>query len=164
MESTPQKILMYNLIAKIRENKVASWCFAFCIGLGFRYIYGFIKNLLWNSNLGFLAFSGSTSKSQMLFLTILLNFVVEFTSSSIAALICGAVLIYVLKKKALIFSIPVIVVFLALSFRLWNFWKAPGIGLQISILMGPILASLIFAGTTWLFLKIFIRKKKGQVD
>ena len=157
-------MVIHNLIITIRKNKVASWCFAFCMGLIFRYIYGSAKNFLWNRNFDFLALSGSTSKSQMLFLTIVLNFVVDFTSSLIAAVICGALLIYVIEKKALFFSIPAIATFLALSSRLWRFWKAPDLGMQISTLMGPLLAGLIFAGTIWLFLKILNRKKKGQID
>ena len=151
---------MHDVILRIRHNKVASLCFALFAGLSFRYVYGLVKNLLWNRNLDFLAFPASTSKSQMLFLTLVLNFIVEFTSSLIAAVICGAVLIYVLQNKAFVFSIPVIAVFLALSSRLWTFWEAPAVSVQISILMGPLLAGLTFAGTIWVFLKILNRKKE----
>jgi hypothetical protein len=144
----------------IRKNKIVSWCFAVCTGLILHYIYGFSKNLLWNRNFDFAALDGSMSKLQILLFTIGLNFVVDFTSSLIAAIICGALFVYVLQKKALFFSIPAVATFLTLSSRLWRFWKAPDLAMQISALMGPIWAGLVFASSVWLFLKILNRKRE----
>lgn len=146
--------MVTKLLISFRKNKFASWCFAFFIGFSFRYIYGIIKNVLWNRSLDFFTLNPSTSKLQILAWTVALNFVVDFTSSLVAAIICGSIMIYVLEDKAFFFTIPAIALFLALSARLWRFWQAPDLGMQISTLMGPILACLVFAGATWLILKI----------
>ena len=146
--------MVTKLLISVRKNKFASWFFAFFIGLSFRYIYGIIKNVLWNRSLDFFALNPSASKLHILAWTVALNFVVDFTSSTVAAILCGSIMVYVLEKKAVFFTIPAIALFLALSARLWFFWRAPDLGMQISTLMGPILACLVFASTTWLILKI----------
>jgi len=147
----------------IRNNKFASWCVAFCMGILFRYIYGLAKNL-WDSNMIYLSFSDSTTKLQIFFLTLVLNLIVEITSSLVPAILCGLLLIYIFQKKALFFSIPAIAIFLVLSSRLYRFWQAPDLGMQISALVGPILSGIVFALTVWLLLRLLLKKVTTQVN
>jgi hypothetical protein len=148
--------LIYQLLAVIKTYKIASWCFALFVGFLFRYSYGFAKDAIWSKrNLSFMSWPiDPFSESQLLFFTVVLNFIVDLTSSLIPALICGALLVYVFQKRAIIFSLWSAGMFLVLSYRFWLFWKAPNLGLQISTLMGPILSVLVLLSATWLLSKI----------
>lgn len=153
---------MNDLIKTIRGNKYFSLCFALFLGFVFRYSYGIAKNVIWaNRKLDFISgLVDPSSAMQMTILTIILNFIVNLSSSLVPALICGIILIYVFQKKALLFSMVSAAMFLALSSGLWRFWKAPDIGMKISTLMGPILSVLILVISIWLVFKIKNLKKR----
>ena len=74
------------------------------------------------------------------------------------------VLFYVMRKSALRYSFPAILVFLALNFRLWRFWQAPDIAIGISALMGPFLSALVFLGGVWLFQKYFLKRMENTLS
>jgi hypothetical protein len=153
------------MIALIRKNKLISWCYAFCIGLIFRFILGHVNHLLFNLSFDFISLRASTIKSEVviLILTICLNIISTSISALISAIISGYLLFYVFRKEAFYYSLPALAIFLALNSRLWNFWKAPDLGTQISALMGPFLAAFVFLAVVWLFQKYLI-KRMGNGD
>ncbi len=160
----PQDVMrvkeMNTLIITLRNNKILAWLFALSMGLIFRYIYGVAKPLM-SSLIQNLDFISSIPESQFLVLTIAFNFAVDFLSSIIAALLCGAILVYLFQEKARFLCLGSVLIFLALSSRLWRFWKYPEVGMQISSLVGPILAALVFISTVWLIVKLKSRITNG---
>ncbi len=143
---------MTDLTKSIRDNRYFSLCFALVIGFIFRYSYGIAKDVIWaNRKLDFIAgLVDPSSVMQMTILAITMNILVELSSSLLPALLCGIILIYIFQKRAFLFSLASAAIFLALSTRLWRFWKAPDIGMQISTLMGPILSVLVLVTSVWL--------------
>ena len=154
------------LVSFIRNNKILSWCFAFLLGIVYRYGFGIAKDVIWkNRNLSFITeLIEPLSESQLLFFGIAFNLLVDFTSVLLPALICGALLIYVFNKRAFLFSAGTVAAFLALRSMLWNFWKYPDIGAQISAFISPILAAFILIASVWLLLKIRHRLKIATTD
>ncbi len=152
-----------NMIASIHKNKLMSWCYALCMGLIFRFSLGYVKHFLWIWSFDFISRSVSTLKSQLFILTIFVNIIFDSTSALISAIIPGYLLFYVFRKKALYYSLPALAIFFVLNSHLWNFWKAPDLGMQISALMGPFLAAFVFLAVVWLFQKYLI-KRMGNGD
>ncbi len=150
-----------SMVALIRKNKLISWCYAFCIGLIFRFVFGYVNHLLFNWSFDFISLRASTIKSEIviLILTICLNIISTSISALISATISGYLLFYVFRKEAFYYSFPALAIFLALNSRLWNFWKAPDLGTQISALIMPVLSALIFMGVIWLFIKMANHKE-----
>jgi hypothetical protein len=144
-----------SMIATIRKNKLMAWCYAFCMGIIFLYSLGYVKHLLFIWSFDFISQSVQSIKPGLLIfiLTIFLNFISDSTSALISAIIPVYLLFYVFRKEAFYYSLPALAIFLALSSRLWKFWKAPDLGMQISALMGPISAALVFLAVVWLFQK-----------
>ena len=151
---------LLHLIAAIRTYKVASWGFALFVGFLFRYSYGIAKNAIWmGKNLSFLSgLMDPFSETQLHFITVVLNVVTDLTSALIPAFICGGLLVYVFRKRAIILGIWSAGMFLVLSSRFWFFWEAPNLGLQISILMGPIISILVLVSAIVVILKMTNRK------
>jgi hypothetical protein len=147
--------MLPNLIRLIRENKYVSWCFAMVVGFLYRYSYGLAKDGIWaNRKLNFIAgLVDPFSKIQMTLLTVTLNFFVDLSSSIIPAMLCGIILIYVFHEKSFLFGLGSAAMFLVLSSRLWRFWQAPNIGMQISTLIGPVLSVLVLIFAIWILLK-----------
>jgi hypothetical protein len=123
-----------------------------------------VKNLFWaNRKFNFITeIIDPNSKTQLFFLTVGVNFVVALSSLLLPALICGVLLIYVLQEKSLFFSLAALLPFLALSFRLWHFWEAPSLELQISTLIAPILGVIMLLSIIWGILKIKKRRTTGS--
>lgn len=144
------------MIAAIRQNKLYSLLYAVSMGLIFRLCFGVIKNFVWSRAFNSIAFDVSTPKAKMLAVVLFANFITDLSSSLIAALLPGFLLFYVMRKSALRYSFPAILVFLALNFRLWRFWQAPDIAIGISALIGPFLSALVFLNVVWLFLSMVI--------
>ncbi len=144
------------LIDGIRKYKMASWAFAILLGMLYRYGYGLAKDLFWaKRDLNFIAgIFDLNSKIQEFFVTVGVNFIVDLSSIILPALICGAVLVYFFHAKARLLSLAAVVPFLVFSRRAWHFWEAPHLGLQISILVAPIL------GVVVLLAVVFIRTRK----
>ncbi len=144
------------LIDGIRKYKMASWAFVILLGMLYRYGYGLTKDLFWaKRDLNFIAGNFDlNSKIQEFFVTVGVNFIVDLSSIILPALICGAVLVYLFHAKARLLSLAAIVPFLVFSRRAWHFWEAPHLGLQISILVAPIL------GVVVLLAVVFIRTRK----
>lgn len=145
-----------NLLNAIRSNKIASWFFALLMGLVFRYAYGSAKHLFsfWSRNWDFGTSTYPTPESQLLLLTVTFNIAVDFISSLMAAALCGVLLVYIFRERAGLFTLGSVFVFLLMSSRLWRFWKYPELGMQISSLVGPLLAGFVFVSTVWLLWKI----------
>lgn len=139
--------------AKLRTNSKAGWLFALSMGLIFSYIYGLAKNLLvaWIRTY----FDALTVLDiDDAYFIIKINFSIDLVSSSIAAVVCGALLVHIFKEKAVAFCLGSILVFLMSSSRLWGFWKYPELAMQISGLLGPLTAALVFMIATCLILKL----------
>jgi hypothetical protein len=152
------------MIAAIRQNKLYSLLYAVSMGLIFRLCFGVIKNFVWSRAFDSIAFDVSTPKAKMLAVVLFANFITDLSSSLIAALLPGFLLFYVMRKSALRYSFPAILVFLALNFRLWRFWQAPDIAIGISALMGPFLSALVFLGVVWLFQKYFLKRMENNLS
>lgn len=144
------------MIKTLRNNKVAAWCIALFMGLVFRYIDGIARQLIftWCRNWDFGTSTHPTPESQFLVLTILSNFALNFASSLISSILCGGLLVYLFHGKARQLCIGSVAIFLVLSSRLWRFWKFPALGMQISSLIGPIIAGIVLASTVWLIVKL----------
>jgi len=143
------------MIAFIRNNRFISYFYAFCIGVIFRFTLGYINHVLFNWSFNYISLRVSSIKSglHILILTLLLNIVSESISALIAAIISGYFLYYAFRKRAFYYSLPALAIFLALNSRLWNFWKAPDLGTQLSALIVPFLAAFIFLIVIRLFIK-----------
>ena len=158
-----RKNIMNNLPDNIRTNKVASWGFALFMGLIFRYVYGIVKTFTSHQIRDYFTYLANTiPESQLVYLTVLFNFIIDFAGAFTAALICGALLVYFLQDKSILFSLGSVVTYLALSHRIFYFWKAPDLGMQISSLIGPILAALIFVSIVWFLVRIKKRITPGS--
>lgn len=155
---------MNNVLISIRQNKFASWGIALTTGLIFRYVFWIVKRLIWHPNSDFLSsFVNTISNSQLVCLTVALSFGINLSASFLAALICGTFLIYVVQNKAFFFSLGSVAIYFLLSYKAWCFfWKAPDLGTQISMLMGPILVSIVFVSTVWLLVKVKERITPGS--
>lgn len=155
---------MKTLINAIRKDNVASWAFALLIGLIFRYADGILRHQLfiWCRNWDFGSSTQPTPESQFLVLTIVFNLALNLTSSLIVSVFCGGVLVYVLQEKATRLCLGSAAIFLVLSSRVWRFWKFPELGMQISSLMGPIVAGIIFVLTVMLLEKVRRRITSGD--
>ena len=147
---------MNDLINKVRNNKVASWGLALFVGLIFRYADGILRNqiFLLCRSWDFGTSTHPTPDSQFLALTIVFNLALVLVSSLIASAPCGGVLVYIFQEKASKLCLGSIAVFLALSSRAWRFWTFPELGMQISSLMGPLVAGAIFFLTVLLLVKV----------
>ncbi len=147
---------MHNLVKVLRNSKIASWTFALLMGLFFRYVYGISKHLIgfWSQMLDLVTSTYPTYEPPMLLWIITFNIIVDLTSSLIAAGLCGWILVYIFQERARVLVLGSALVFLALDSRLRRFWKYPELGMQISGLIGPLLAALVFVTTVWLLQKI----------
>jgi hypothetical protein len=152
---------MNNLITTLRNNQIVAWLIALSMGLIFRYVYGIAKHSI-SALIQNMDVISSIPESQFLVLTITFNFAVDLASSLIAAMFCGALLVYVFQERACVMCLGSVVVFLAFSSRLWRFWKYPEVGMQISSLIGPLLAGLIFISTVFLIVKLKSRITPGS--
>ena len=132
-----------------------AWLFAMTIGLVFRYIYGLAKNSIFAGVRRYFESSSTTQPEidNVLFI-ITFNFCIDLASSFIAAVVCGALLVYIYREKSMTFCLGSVLVFLVSSSRLWRFWKYPELEMQISSLIGPLLAGMVFIFATWIVLKI----------
>ena len=155
---------MDNLLKVLRNSKTASWTFALLMGLCFRYVYGSAKHLIgfWSQKWNLVPSTYPTSESQILFLTITFNFIVDLTSSLMAAALCGWILVYFFQERTRVLVLGSALVLLALDSRLWRFWEYPELGMQISGLIGPLLAALVFVTTVCLLQKIRNRITPGS--
>lgn len=149
---------MNDIIKSIQQNKQYSWAFALLLGVLYRYGYGIVKDLIWaNRKLNFITeIIDPNSKTQLFFLTVGVNFTVDLSSVMLPALICGAVLIYIFHAKARLFSLAAVIPFLVFSRRAWYFWEAPDLGLQISVLLAPLLGVIV------LFAFVFLKTKNEK--
>jgi len=154
---------MNNIIETLRTNKIAAWLFALSMGLVFRYIYGVAKNSIFAGVRSYFTSSSTTTPEieNVLFI-IKFNFSIDLASSFIAAVVCGSLLVYIFREKAMTFCLGSVLVFLVSSSRLWRFWKYPELAMQISSLIGPLIAGLIFLLTTWLVKKLIRRITSGS--
>jgi len=155
--------MMNKKIETLRSNKIAAWLFALSMGLVFRYIYGVTKNSIFAGVRSYFASSSTTTPEidNVLFI-IKFNFSIDLASSFIAAMVCGAFLVYIFREKTMTFCLGSVLVFLVSSSRLWRFWKYPELAMQISSLIGPLIAGLVFIFTTWLVQKLIRRITKGS--
>ena len=155
---------MNEIISTIRKNTVASWGAALFMGLVFRYVDAIARNQIfnWCRNWDFGSSTQPTPESQFLALTITFNLTLNLASSLIASVLCGGLLVYVFQERASRLSVGSLVVFFALSSRIWRFWKFPEVGMQISSLMGPIVAGIIFVLTVFLLGKVRRRITSGD--
>jgi hypothetical protein len=146
------------LLVGIRKYKMASWAFAIILGVFYRYGYGLVKDLFWGKrNLNFIAvIFDLDSEIQEFFVTLGVNFIVDLSSIILPALVCGVVLIYIFHAKARVLSLATVAPFLVFSLNAWNFWEAPNLGLQISILFTPILAVVVLLAV------VFIRTRNEK--
>jgi len=157
---------MSNLLTTLRSNKFVSWFLALFMGLVFHHISRIIKNLLfiWIQSWDFGTSTQPGPESTLLIMTITFNFAGDFISSLIAALIYGALLVYVFQEKAFLLCLGAVVINLLLSSRMWHYRSAPDLGLQISTLIGPILAGIVFVSTVWLLIKVRKRITIGLTE
>jgi hypothetical protein len=96
-------------------------------------------------------------------LIVAINFGINLSASFLTGLIFGALLIYVFKDKALFFSLGSVAIYFLFSYKAWCFfWEAPDLGTQISMLMGPILVSIVFVTTVSLLVKVRERITPGS--
>lgn len=151
------------MITFIRKSKLLSLFYASFMGLIFRFCFGLIKNLLWSRAFDFISLDISTPRSLIFALVLFVNFITDFTSSLIAAILPGFLLFYVMRKSAVRYSLPAILVFLAVNSGLWKFWQAPHLETKISLLIGPFLEAFVFLAVVWLFQKYLI-KRMGNGD
>lgn len=156
---------MNKKIENLRANKVVAWLFALSMGLVFRYIYGIVKNSIFAGVRRYFESSSSTPPevNNVLFI-IKFNFSIDLASSFIAAVVCGALLVYIYREKSMSFCLGSVVVFLVSSSRLWRFWKYPELEMQISGLIGPLLAGLMLIFATWVILKISQRIRNSPTE
>ena len=155
-------VKIMNIIKLIRDNKLLTLGFALCVGLFYHFSFGLIKNYLLLSFFNFISHVFLTCELEAVVLTLSINLIIDLISSLIAAILPGALFVYIIRRQVFFYSLISITVFLTLNSRLWKFWKAPDLGMQISALLGPILAALIFVGSIWLFFKINNHKdRKG---
>jgi hypothetical protein len=136
-----------NLIAVIRKYKVASWAFALFVGFVFCYLYAIVKNSIFIKKIISPLFGRIDlfSELQIQILIVVVNIIVEFTSSLVSAMICSSLLVYLFGKRAIELGIWSACMFIALNPRFLFFWQAPKIELKISILMQPIIAVIVLA-------------------
>ena len=121
--------MMNKKIETLRTNNIVAWLFAVSMGLLFRYIYGVAKNSILAGVRSYFASSSTTTPEiDNVFFIIKFNFAIDLASSFIAALVCGALLVYIFREKAMTFCLGSILVFLVSSSRLWRFWKYPETG------------------------------------
>ena len=144
-----------NFIAVIRKYKVASYVFALFDGFVFRYLYAIVKNSIFIKKLISSLFGrlDHFSELQMQIIIVVMNLITEFTSLLVPAMICGGLLVYLLGKRATELGLWSVVMYIILGPRFLFFWKAPEIGLKISILMQPIVAVIVFASAISLITK-----------
>jgi hypothetical protein len=155
------------LIDGIRKYKIASWAFALILGIIYRYGYGVAKDLIWaNRKLNFITeIVDPNSNTQQFFLIVGLNFTVDLSSVILPALICASVLIYIFHTRARLLSLPAVFPFLVFSRRACHFWEAPDLGLQISVLFGPILGVVVLLAVVFMRTRINkIAEQNAQPD
>ncbi len=148
----------------IRKSKLLSLFYASSMVLLFHYCYGLIKHSVWSKALGFVSMDISTPKWLIFALVLFTNFIADITSSLIAAIIPGFLLFYVLKKSATYYSLPAVLVFIALSPRLRKLWSAPKLETKISLLIGPFLAAFVYLSVVWLFQKYLIKRMGNNIN
>jgi hypothetical protein len=149
---------MNQLTVAIRNNKVLSWCFALCTGFVYWYLYARMKNGIWlHRNLDILhRMTADYSQGKLIVFIAFLNIFTELSSSIIPAVICGMFLTHIFQKKALLFSIGSVLIFLLLSSRLWRPWSDPYADMPMKIIGSatPIVDVLVLIFSIWLILKI----------
>lgn len=156
---------MNKSIENLRANNVVAWLFAMSMGLVFRYIYGVSKNSIFAGVRRYFESTSTTPPEvdNVLFV-IKFNSSIDLASSFIAAVVCGSLLVYIYREKSMTFCLGSVLVFLASSSRLWRFWKYPELEMQISSLIGPLLAGFILIFATWIILKISHRRTNRPTE
>ena len=146
------------LVTAIRKYKIASWCFAMCIGYLFYIFYGITKHLFWARDLDHLyAWLNPKTKLQIFIFVVSLNILVAITSSLPAAVLCGLILVRLFGGKASLYGWGAILIVLLLQSRLLHIKYAPDLSIKISALITPLLVSITF------YLGIFIVKRKRRM-
>jgi hypothetical protein len=160
---SPALKLINKALAFSRNNEMATWGFAFFIGIIFYYVYLYAKFFCYV--IGFVDYLASllglNSNVNNIFFTISINFIIDLIASLVASLICGSLFVYVLQKRRLIYSLGAVVSFFLVYARKWRFWQAPDVGMKISSMMAPFLAALFFVFAVWVFMKLgkrFVKK------
>jgi hypothetical protein len=143
----------------IKNNTFLSWLWAVILGLVFYISYGVFKKLLWSWDLNrFVDWIDPATDDNLLMLTIILNAIVDSTSALPAAILSAILLVKFVSQKELIFGMASLLLYVVLDSRLWRFASAPNLGMQISSVMGPIIAGAILMFS----ILIFARFKKEK--
>ncbi len=141
-----------NTVAYIRASEKASWVFSLIVGVLFYFVYILFKNTWAHTVRHFLEYMASlmdfSSSVKVAFITIGVNFITDAPPAFIASLFCGGLLIYMLRKPQLRYSLGAAMSFFLLDVRRWHFWNAPDLGLMISSFIGPFMAAFIFIAST----------------
>jgi hypothetical protein len=151
----------------IGSNRNAAWLFSILIGLLFKYAYGFVKNLWAHSILSVLDYAASLMEPlsnlnsvKNVLITIGVNLLTDLPAAFIASLICSALMIYVLRKQRLLYSLGAVASFFLLYSRRWHFRNAPDLGVQISAFIAPFLIAAVFIFSVWLLIKFQFKRTK----
>jgi len=154
----------------IRNNQKASWIFSLLVGIIFYFANGFTKNIWARSIWHFMEYVASImdplsnpNSVKVVFITIGVNVLTDLPAAFIASLLCAALMIYVLRKQLLRYSLGVVVSFFLLYLRKWHFRNAPDLGVQISAIIGPFLVVFVFIFTLWLLIKLQIARSKQRL-
>ncbi len=147
-----------NAIDNIRNNQKASWGFSLLVGVLFYFVYIVCKNIWAHTIRHFLEYMASlidfSSTVNVVSITIGANIITDVPAAFIASLFCAGLLIYVLRKQQLRYSLGAAASFFLLDVRRWHFWKAPDLGLMISSFIGPFLVISVFILTMRLLIKL----------
>jgi hypothetical protein len=150
-------------IEYIRSNQKASWVFSLIVGALFYFVYILFKNIWAHTITHLLDYMASlvdfSSTVNVISITIGANVITDVPAAFIASLFCAGLLIYILRKQQLRYSLGAASSFFLLDVRHWHFWKAPDIGLMISSFIGPFLVAFIFIASAWLLVKFHMQNR-----
>ncbi len=131
--------------------------FSLLVGVLFYFVYILFKNIWAHTIRRFLEYMASlidfSSTVNVVSITIGVNVITDVPAAFIASLFCAGLLIYVLRKQQLRYSLGAAASFFLFDVRRWHFWNAPDIGVMISSFIGPFLVAFVFIASVWLLVK-----------
>lgn len=155
---------MKKLTNFFRKNVALSLILGAVVGAIFRFLFGVTKELMWSWNvIPIVDFFKPSGLSQLFIFTIFFNALVDISSSILASIICGALLVWALLERALFYGLCSAAVFLALSSKLWHFMDAPSPELRISIVLGRVLPVFVLMTAIYLLQKLRRRLEATQL-
>ncbi len=150
----------------IRNNQKATWIFSLLVGAIFYIAYIYSKYFWGHSIFRFIEkiaslinTATSLNNIKVILFVISANLITDIPAAFIASLFCASFMIYVLKKQQLRYFLVAVAAFFFCEVK-WRFWKAPDIGLLVSLFIEPFMVGFIFILTAWLLIKFQFKISK----